>query len=72
MQESSLEVFWGKSMTTEKTIQDPDLARVEAALLRAGQKARKRAKDTGTPLVIYRAGRVVLQRVDEEAQEEPR
>lgn len=57
-------------MTTEKTIQDPDLARVEAALLRAGQKARKRARDTGTPLVIYKDGRVVLQQVDEEVQQE--
>jgi len=32
--------------TTKKTIQDPDLARVEAALQRAAQKARKTAKDT--------------------------
>ncbi len=59
-------------MTTEKTIQDPDLARVEAALLRAGQNARKTARDTGTPLVIYKDGKIILQRVDEEAQEEPR
>ncbi len=56
--------------TTEKTIQDPDLARVEAALLRAAQRARKRAKDTGTPLVIYKDGKIVLQRVDEETQQE--
>jgi len=56
--------------TTEKTIQDPDLARVEAALLRAAQRARKTAKDTGTPLVIYKDGQVILQRVDEEMQQE--
>jgi len=37
---------------TKKTIQDPDLARVEAALPRAAKKARKTAKDTRTPLII--------------------
>jgi hypothetical protein len=58
--------------TSEKSIQDPDLARVEAALLRAAQRARKTAKDTGTPLVIYRDGQIVLQRVDEETQPESR
>jgi len=52
--------------TTEKTIQDPDLARVEAALQRAAQNARKRAKDTHTPLVIYKDGQIVLQPVDDE------
>ena len=52
--------------TTKKTIQDPDLARVEAALQRAAQKARKTAKDTRTPLVIYKNGRIIMQPVDEE------
>jgi hypothetical protein len=52
--------------TTKKTIQDPDLAKVEAALLRAAQKARKTAKDTGTPLVIYKDGQIIMQPVDEE------
>ncbi|OEU84109.1 MAG: hypothetical protein BA865_12020 [Desulfobacterales bacterium S5133MH4] len=52
--------------TTKKTIQDPDLAKVEAALLRAAQKARKTAKDTGTPLVIYKNGQIIMQTVDEE------
>ena len=52
--------------TTKKTIQDPDLARVEAALRRAAQKARKTAKDTRTPLVIYKNGQIVMQPVDEE------
>jgi hypothetical protein len=37
--------------TTKKTIQGPDLARVEAALQQAAQKARKTAKDTCTPPV---------------------
>lgn len=58
--------------TAKKSIQDPDLARVEAALLRAAKRARKRAKDTGTPLVICKDGQIVLQRVDEETQEESR
>ncbi len=56
--------------TSEKPIQDPDLARVEAALLRAAQRARKTAKDTGTPLVIYRDGRTILLPVDEETHPE--
>ncbi len=52
--------------TTKKTIQDPDLARVEAALQRAAQKARKTARDTSTPLVIYKNGQIIMQPVDEE------
>ncbi|RZB37142.1 MAG: hypothetical protein SRB2_01411 [Desulfobacteraceae bacterium Eth-SRB2] len=36
--------------TTKKTIQDPDLAKVNSVLRRAAQKARKTAKDTRTPL----------------------
>ncbi len=56
--------------TKKKTIQDPELAGVEAALRRAAQRARKTAKDTGTPLVIYKDGKIILQRVDEEMQQE--
>ncbi len=56
--------------TTKKTIQDPDLARVEAALQRAAQKARKIAKGTRTPLVIYKNGRIIMQPVDEEMPQE--
>jgi hypothetical protein len=56
--------------TTKKTIQDPDLARVEAALQRASQKARKTAKDTRTPLVIYKNGRIIMQPVEEEMPQE--
>ena len=60
-----------KSMTTtKKTIQDPDLARVEAALQRAAQKARKTARDTRTPLVIYKNGRIIMQPVEEEMLQE--
>ena len=46
--------------TTKKTIQDPDLAKVDSALQRAAQKARKIAKDTRTPLVIYKDGKIML------------
>ena len=56
--------------TIKKTIQDPDLAGVEAALQRAAQKARKTAKDTRTPLVIYKNGRIIMQPVDEEMSQE--
>ena len=58
--------------TTNKVIQDPDLARVEAALQRAAQKARKTAKDTRTPLVIYKDGRIIMQPVEEEIHKEYR
>ena len=56
--------------STKKTIQDADLARVEAALQRAAQKARKTAKDTNTPLVIYKNGRIIMQPVEEEIPQE--
>jgi hypothetical protein len=49
--------------TTNNTIQDPDLARVEAALQRAAKKARKTAKDTRTPLIIYKDGKIRRYRV---------
>ncbi|MCG2777457.1 MAG: hypothetical protein L6406_17440 [Desulfobacterales bacterium] len=58
--------------TTKKTIQDPDLARVEAALRRAALTARKTAKDTRTPLVIYKDGRIIKQPVEEEIHQELR
>ena len=40
----------------KKTINDPDIARVEEALKRDGQTARKTAGDTGTSLVLYKNG----------------
>jgi len=51
---------------SKKTIQDPDLAKVEGALKRAAQTARKIAKDTGTPLVLYKNGQIVLEKVEKE------
>ena len=58
--------------TVKKTIQDPDLARVESALKRAAQRARKTAKDTGTPLVIYKDGQIIMQPVEDEMSQESR
>ncbi len=57
-------------ISIKKTIQDPDLAKVEAALQRAAQKARKTARDTRTPLVIYKNGRIIMQPVEEEMLQE--
>ncbi len=45
---------------TQNNIKDPDLAKVEAALKRAARNARKIAKDTGTPLVIFKNGKIVM------------
>jgi hypothetical protein len=58
--------------TTKKIIQDPDLARVEAALIRAGARAREIASRTGTPLVIYKNGRIIMQPVEDEMPQESR
>ena len=58
--------------TVKKTIQDPDLAKVNSALQRAAQKARKTAKDTRTPLVIYKDGRIIRQPVEEEIHQQSR
>jgi len=58
--------------TIKKTIRDPDLARVGVALQRAAQAARKTAKDTGTPLVIYKDGRIIMQYIEDEKSKELR
>jgi hypothetical protein len=47
-------------------IEDPDLAKVETALKRAAIKAREIAKDTGTPLVLYKNGQIVLETIEDE------
>jgi len=51
--------------TTKKTIKDPDLARVEAALLRAGAKAREIARQTCTPLIIYKNGKIMRYKISD-------
>jgi len=59
-------------MTTTKKIiiKDPDLAKVDVALRRAAQKARQKARETNTPLVIYKDGRIIMQPVEEEILQE--
>jgi hypothetical protein len=43
----------------EIRIRDIDLAKAEIALLRAAAKAKKIARQTNTPLVVYEGGRVL-------------
>lgn len=42
---------------------DPDFIGAEKAILRAARRAREIAFQTGTPLVVYRDGKVVKQPV---------
>ena len=42
----------------KKIIHDPDLAKVEAALLPAGARAREITRKTRTPLIIYKDGKI--------------
>ena len=49
--------------TEKKIIQDADLAKVEAALQRAGGRAREIARKTRTPLIIYKDGKIRRYRV---------
>ena len=44
-------------------IRDKDLAGVGKALRRAGNQARKIAKETNTPLVIYKDGKIIKKNV---------
>ena len=44
-------------------IRDKDLQRAEAALRRAGIRARKTAEQTNTPLVIYKDGKIIKKKV---------
>ena len=39
------------------------LRQIEAALVRAGQRARRIAAQTGTPLVLYENGKIVRKHV---------
>ena len=56
----------GKSRAT-----DPDFAGTEDALRRAALRARETARSTGTPLVIWRDGKVVKESVDSVREEDP-
>jgi hypothetical protein len=54
----------------DTTIEDPDLAKVETALKRAAIKAREIAKETKTPLVIYKNGKIVMLPPEENTHKE--
>ena len=54
----------------KKKINDPDLAKVGAALQRAAQQARKIARDTGTPLILCQDGKLVKQRIEKDIRRE--
>ena len=47
-----------------QTTNDPDLAKVGAALKRAARRAREIAKRTNTQLVVFENGRVVRKTPD--------
>ncbi len=46
-------------MTKRPTINDPDIRAVGPALRRAAQAARRIAKATNTPLIVWENGKVV-------------
>lgn len=48
---------------TKIHIRDADLTNADAALKRAGVRARKLAEQTNTPLVVYEGGRVTRKKV---------
>lgn len=48
---------------------DPDLAAAENAMKRAAQKARQRAKQAGTGVVVWKDGHVVEERQNSSAGE---
>ncbi len=61
-----------KSQKTEnenpgEPARDPDLAGAEAAMRRAAERGRRRAAANGTPIPVFRDGRVVWVKVDGEA-----
>jgi predicted house-cleaning NTP pyrophosphatase (Maf/HAM1 superfamily) len=43
---------------------DPDLAAAEIAMKRAAEKARQRAAEVGTGIVVWKDGKVVQERLD--------
>jgi hypothetical protein len=52
----------------EKKTRDADLEKAGAALQRAALRAREIARQTGTPLVIYRDGQIVKEFVDQKTE----
>lgn len=58
-------------MASVNTESDSPLPGVEAALQRAAQRARELARQTHTPLVVYKNGRIELQTVPETPATQP-
>ena len=52
--------------SVKKTVCDEDLAKVGPALRRAAKQARKIAARTHTPFIIYKKGRVIRMKIEEE------
>lgn len=50
-----------------ETPRDPDLVGATAAMHWAARCARRRATENGTPIPVFKDGKVVRMRVDEEA-----
>ena len=51
-------------MTEEKKkVKDEDLEKVGDALRRAAARAREKARQTGTPLIIFKDGKVIKEKV---------
>ena len=46
---------------------DPDIVQSEIAMQRAAKRARKIAQQNNTYIVIYRNGKIVKEKVDEDA-----
>ena len=42
---------------------DEDLEKAEEALKRAAENARKKARQTNTPLIIFKDGRIIKEKV---------
>ena len=55
-------------MNTERKtkLQDPDMEGADAAILRAAKRAREIARQTNTPLIIERDGKIVEEWVTDE------
>lgn len=54
-------------LNKQQGIRDPDILSSEAALRRAAQRARERARRSSGYVVIYRDGKIVEERVDDAA-----
>ncbi len=55
----------------ESKATDPDMVGAETALRRAALRAREIARSTGTPLVIWRDGKLVKEYLDAAGDEDP-